>query len=199
MECKCARFIPLLERASHRPTERKNEDSPRHPKTDIHGITAFALSHPHPLRDRDEVDSMSTHLPQPPPDDNADFSLPPDDQPPRNPTGNDPPWDDRRSTRPDREPYDSRGVTAVVCGIVAVVLAMIPIMNLLTWPLGVLAIVFGAMGWNSADRDPTTNRNTSIIAIGLGVASIFITCGVYAGADPTNAPGVQGMLWHYGL
>lgn len=137
---------------------------------------------------------MSTHLPHPPPDDdaNGDFPGPPDDQLPRDTSGNDPPSDKERGLTSEQEPYDSTGVTALVCGIASFVLSMIPIMNLVTWPLGALAIIFGLLGWYRSATDPSINRTFAISAVALGVASFFITCGVYMG-DPVDAPGALGL------
>ena len=136
---------------------------------------------------------MSTHLPHPPPDDDAEFIPPGDAKPPRDTTRNDPPNDKRRGAKSEQEPYDSTGVTALVCGIAGFVLSMIPIMNLVTWPLAALAIIFGGIGWNRSIKDPNINRKFAIAAVALGVAALFITCGVYAGADPTNEIGARGL------
>jgi hypothetical protein len=66
-----------------------------------------------------------------------------------------------------------------VCGIVAVALSFIPGLNAFTWPLGVRAIVYGAVGWGRANKGRATNRPIAITGLVLGIVSFFTFCLVY--------------------
>jgi hypothetical protein len=69
-------------------------------------------------------------------------------------------------------PQNAYGVTALVTGIVGFVLSWIPILNLV---LGVLATVFGAMGWRRASRGAATNGGMAIAGLALGILTLAIT------------------------
>jgi hypothetical protein len=71
------------------------------------------------------------------------------------------------------QPRNGLGTAALVCGILAVVLAFIPIVNWGTWPLGVLAVVFSAVGWYRANKGMATNRAVAITGTILGIISFF--------------------------
>ncbi|GAB3993713.1 hypothetical protein GCM10029992_06110 [Glycomyces albus] len=66
-----------------------------------------------------------------------------------------------------------------MCGIIAVALSLVPGLNVFTWPLGVLAIVFGAVGWSRANRAQATNKNAAITGLVLGIVSFFTFCLIY--------------------
>ncbi|MCH7229485.1 DUF4190 domain-containing protein [Glycomyces sp. L485] len=94
----------------------------------------------------------------------------PEPPPPRNSGGGKP---------HDRPPRNGLGTAGLVCGIVAVPLSFIPVVNFFTWPLGVLAVVFGAVGWSRANRGEATNRGQAITGLVLGIASFFTICLIY--------------------
>ncbi|THV33933.1 DUF4190 domain-containing protein [Glycomyces buryatensis] len=71
------------------------------------------------------------------------------------------------------------GTAALVCGIVAVAVSFVPGVNLFTWPLGVLAIVFGAIGWTRTNRRQATNKTMAVTGLVLGIASFLTFCLVY--------------------
>ncbi|WP_157930788.1 DUF4190 domain-containing protein [Glycomyces xiaoerkulensis] len=97
-------------------------------------------------------------------------SAPPPQPPPPPPPGAGPPGPQSRN---------GLGTAGLVCGIVAVALSLVPVLNVFTWPLGVLAIVFGAIGWSRANRGQATNRTIAITGLVLGVVSFFTFCLVY--------------------
>lgn len=76
-------------------------------------------------------------------------------------------------------PRNGLGTAALVCGILAVALSFIPGVNWFTWPLGVLAIVFGAIGWSRANKGQATNKGYAIAGLVLGILSFFTFCLAY--------------------
>ncbi len=84
-------------------------------------------------------------------------------------------------------PRNGLGTAGLVCGIVAIALSFIPALNLFTWPVGVLAIVFGAVGWSRANKGQATNKGQAIAGLVLGIVSFLTLCLMYtligAGSD----------------
>lgn len=76
-------------------------------------------------------------------------------------------------------PRNGLGTAALACGIIAIVLSLIPAINLFTWPLGVLAIVFGGVGWSRANKGQATNKGQAITGLVLGIASFLAFCLIY--------------------
>lgn len=91
------------------------------------------------------------------------------------------------------EPRNGLGTAGLVCGIVAVALSLIPGLNLFTWPVGVLAIVFGAVGWSRVNKGQATNKGQAITGLVLGIASFFTFCLIYmllgAGSEQVTGAG----------
>jgi hypothetical protein len=79
-----------------------------------------------------------------------------------------------------QQPRNGLGTAALVCGVIAVVVSLIPVVNWFTWPLGVLAIVFGAVGWSRANKGQATNKKIAIAGLVLGIASFLTFCLIYA-------------------
>jgi hypothetical protein len=69
-------------------------------------------------------------------------------------------------------PQNGFGVTALVTGIIGFVLSWIPVLNLI---LGVIATVFGAVGWRRVNRGAATNGGMAIAGLVLGILTLAIT------------------------
>ncbi len=80
---------------------------------------------------------------------------------------------------PMGEARNGLGTASLACGIVGLVLSLIPAVNLFTWPLGVLAIVFGAVGWSRVNKGQATNKSQTIAGLVLGIVSFFTFCLIY--------------------
>lgn len=66
------------------------------------------------------------------------------------------------------------GVAALVCGIVGLVLSVIPLLFVVGFPLGILGVVFGAIGWRRGNRKEATNRGMAIAGLVTGLIAIVI-------------------------
>jgi hypothetical protein len=69
-------------------------------------------------------------------------------------------------------PQNAYGVTSLVTGIIGFVLSWIPVLNLI---LGVIATVFGAVGWRKANRGAASNGGMAIAGLALGILTLAIT------------------------
>lgn len=90
-----------------------------------------------------------------------------------------PPYNSDGPVPGGRQPRNGLGTAALVCGIIAVVLSFVPGVNWFTWPLGVLAIVFGAIGWSRVNKGQATNKGYTIAGLVLGILSFFTFCLAY--------------------
>lgn len=73
------------------------------------------------------------------------------------------------------QPKNGFGVTGLVVGIVALVLAWIPGLNFV---LAVIATVFGSLGWWQANRGKATNKGVAIAGFVMGVIGLAISIGL---------------------
>ncbi|MFC3492216.1 DUF4190 domain-containing protein [Glycomyces rhizosphaerae] len=78
-----------------------------------------------------------------------------------------------------QQPRNGLGKAALICGIIAVVLSFIPGVNMFTWPMGVLAVVFGSIGWSRVNKGQATNKSMAVTGLVLGIASFLTFCLVY--------------------
>lgn len=75
-------------------------------------------------------------------------------------------------------------VAALVCGIVGLVLALIPILFFVGWGLGITAFVLGLVSRRRASRDPKIGRKAMATwGVALGVLSFLMGCVGYAILD----------------
>ncbi|MQM27258.1 DUF4190 domain-containing protein [Glycomyces sp. NEAU-7082] len=115
-------------------------------------------------------------MPPPPPGSGyspyATGPVPPPPMPP-------PPHGREGAPPPARQERNGLGKAALILGIIAVALSFVPGLNVFTWPLGVLAIVFGAIGWARANKGQATNKPIAIAGLVLGIASFFTFCLIY--------------------
>ncbi|SDL06300.1 hypothetical protein SAMN05216298_2535 [Glycomyces sambucus] len=99
-------------------------------------------------------------------------SVPPPPPPP-------PPYNGDGPLHGRQEVKNGLGKAALVLGIIAVALSFVPGLNAFSWPLGVLAIVFGAIGWARANKGQATNKPFAITGLVLGIVSFFTFCLIY--------------------
>jgi hypothetical protein len=71
------------------------------------------------------------------------------------------------------------GIAALCCGLVGLLIGLVPLMFLASGTLGILAIVFAVIGMRRARRGEASNRFMAIVALGTGIgASILAITGV---------------------
>ncbi len=90
-------------------------------------------------------------------------------------------------------PSNGLGTAALVLGILAILLAFVPILGFVSYPLAILGIVFGLVGLRRVSRRVATNRGvalTGLITSVLGFVLVIVSTVAYVGA--INA-GVQGV------
>lgn len=71
------------------------------------------------------------------------------------------------------------GVAALCCGLVGMLIGLVPLMFLASGALGILAIVFAIIAMRRAQRGEASNRFMAIVALGTGIgASILAITGI---------------------
>ncbi|KOT62964.1 MULTISPECIES: DUF4190 domain-containing protein [Streptomyces] len=81
-----------------------------------------------------------------------------------------------------RPPRNGMGITALVLGIVSLVLGVLVFLFWMTWLPGLLAVIFGIIGMRHARRGLATNGTMAMVGTilgGLGLAT-SIVCGIFA-------------------
>jgi Na+/H+-dicarboxylate symporter len=66
-------------------------------------------------------------------------------------------------------PTNGTATAAGTVGIIALVLSLIPVINLISWPLSIAAIVLGAIGVPRASRLGGMGRRMAIAGLVLGM------------------------------
>lgn len=66
-------------------------------------------------------------------------------------------------------PGNGPATASMVLGIIGVVLALIPILGLIAFPMGVLAIIFGFVGLRKYGKETPKGKGASITGLVLGV------------------------------
>lgn len=90
---------------------------------------------------------------------------------------------------PAAAPRNGAGVTAMVVGIVGLVMSFIPFVGVLAWPLVILGIAFGAVGIRAGNRGEASNRGQAIAGLvtsllGLVVCVVWLLAILAAAGKP---------------
>jgi hypothetical protein len=75
---------------------------------------------------------------------------------------------------PGGQPSNGLGTAALVLGIISVVSGIIPFLFWLAWILGILAVIFGAIGRGKAKRGEATNAGAALGGLITGIAGIVV-------------------------
>lgn len=71
------------------------------------------------------------------------------------------------------------GIAALCCGLVGLLMGLVPLLFLASGTLGIVAIVFAIIAMGRARRREASNRGMSIVALGAGIgASILAVTGI---------------------
>jgi hypothetical protein len=67
------------------------------------------------------------------------------------------------------------GIAALCCGLVGILVGLVPLMFLASSALGVVAIVFGMIGIRRISRGEASNRAIAIAGLATGVAAFALS------------------------
>lgn len=84
-------------------------------------------------------------------------------------------------------------VAALVTGIIALFSSFVPLLNLLSFPFVLLAVIFGAIGVWQTVKGSKGGKGLAIAGLVLGIAALLVTAVMYGGAasqddSPEAAP-----------
>lgn len=71
-------------------------------------------------------------------------------------------------------PSNTPATASMVLGIVGAVLALVPILGLFAFPMGVLAIIFGFVGLRKHGRETPKGKGAAITGLVLGVLAFIL-------------------------
>lgn len=82
-------------------------------------------------------------------------------------------------------PKNGLGTTALVLGILAILLAFVPILGFIAYPLAILGIIFGLIAVGRARKRIATNRGVSVAGLVtslIGLALVIVSTVIYVSA-----------------
>ena len=79
------------------------------------------------------------------------------------------------------QPRNGLGTAGFVLGLLGVLFSLIPIVGVIAWPLVILGLVFGLIGWWRARSGAATNKGLAIAGAVLSVIGL-VMCIVWVGA-----------------
>ncbi|MCI8366125.1 MAG: DUF5067 domain-containing protein [Eggerthellaceae bacterium] len=82
----------------------------------------------------------------------------------------------------EKKPTSGLAVASLVTGIIALVSSFVPLLNILSFPFVILAIVFGAVGIVVVRKGAKGGKGLGIAGLALGVVALIITLVMYGGA-----------------
>jgi H+/Cl- antiporter ClcA len=89
------------------------------------------------------------------------------------------------------------GTAALVLGILAIVLAFIPILGFASWPLAILGIIFGFVGVRRVAKQRATNKGVAlgglILSI-IGLVLVIISTVLYVSALNSGVQSINNSL-----
>ncbi len=74
------------------------------------------------------------------------------------------------------------GVAGLVLGIIAFISSVVPLINILTFPFVILAVIFGGIGLAQTLKGKKSGKGIAIAGLVLGVLALIITCVMYGTA-----------------
>lgn len=96
----------------------------------------------------------------------------------------------------EKKPTSGLAVAGLVTGIIALVSSFVPLLNLLSFPFVILAIVFGGIGLWQVSKGAKGGKGLAVSGLVLGVLALVVTLAMYGtaggNAADTTASGVSG-------
>lgn len=74
------------------------------------------------------------------------------------------------------------GIAGLVLGIIAIISSFVPLINILTFPFVILAVIFGGIGIAQTAKGKKSGRGIAIAALVLGIVALIITMVMYGTA-----------------
>jgi Na+/proline symporter len=66
-------------------------------------------------------------------------------------------------------------VAGFVCGLIGALVGLIPLLSWIAFPLGILGVVFGGIGWRRANREPERGgKGLAIAGLVLGILAVTL-------------------------
>lgn len=86
----------------------------------------------------------------------------------------------------EKKPTSGLAVAGLVLGIIALFSAFVPLLNLLSFPFVLLAIIFGAIGLIQTIKGAKAGKGLAIAGLVLGVLALLVTAAMYGSASAAS-------------
>lgn len=87
----------------------------------------------------------------------------------------------------EKKPTSGLAVTGLVLGIIALFSAFVPLLNLLSFPFVLLAIIFGAIGLFQTVKGAKAGKGIAIAGLVLGILALLVTVVMYGSASAASS------------
>lgn len=90
---------------------------------------------------------------------------------------------------PEQRPSNGLGTTALVLGIVGVVLSLIPVIGVIAWPVVIVGLILGFLGIRKVSQGRATNRiaaitGTVLSGVGLVICVLWVIFSAWLFQNP---------------
>lgn len=92
----------------------------------------------------------------------------------------------------EKKPTSGLAVAGLVLGIIAVFSAFVPLLNLLSFPFVLLAIIFGIIGLVQTIKGTKAGKGLAIAGLVLGVFALLVTVAMYSGGSAASESASAG-------
>lgn len=90
----------------------------------------------------------------------------------------------------EKKPTSGMAITSLVTGLIAVISSFVPLINILSFPFVILAIVFGIIGIAQVSKGTKAGKGLAVSGFVLGAIALIVTVVMYTTADadaPSNS------------
>ncbi|MFD7653875.1 MmpS family transport accessory protein [Actinosynnema sp. NPDC059797] len=94
---------------------------------------------------------------------------------------------------PPPPPQNGLGTAGFVLGLVGLLFSFLPVIGVVAWPLVILGLVLGLVGWARADRGRATNKGLAIAGVALSAIGLVV-CVLWAAVFTKAASDVSTAL-----
>ncbi|GAA1279806.1 MmpS family transport accessory protein [Saccharothrix xinjiangensis] len=104
-----------------------------------------------------------------------------------------PPQTQHQPPPPPVPPQNGLGTAGFVLGLVGLLFSFLPVIGVVAWPLVILGLVLGLVGWARADRGRATNKGLAIAGVALSAVGLVV-CVLWAAVFTKAASDVSTAL-----
>ena len=76
-----------------------------------------------------------------------------------------------------RTPENGTGTVALICGVLGLMFSFVPLIGIIAWPLVLVGLITGGVGWDKANAQRATNKGSAILGVVLSFLGMLVCFG----------------------